>query len=220
MPASTRAPVQVILFSGVLAGLACSGSRTVRDAATNAASDGNPRDVSAWEDALDGNAPDLWIRDGAPNHTIDLAPLVPPDAGQDAPPASSDVSDGAVDANADAAPDSGCPSAPAAGGGGLIPSVGNFGTVPINTLSAPIVFTTFNSGRSHTSTISTAIEGSTQFKIMSDTCAGQNLEAGQKCEVAVQFAPTIRSNATGLLVLKTAGPCMMQAQANLLGTAG
>jgi outer membrane protein assembly factor BamB len=71
--------------------------------------------------------------------------------------------------------------------------VPDYGTVLDGTSAGPATFTVTNFGSSATTAITDTFTGAdpSQFRVTSDSCAGQTLAGGASCIIGVAFAPTL-----------------------------
>jgi Abnormal spindle-like microcephaly-assoc'd, ASPM-SPD-2-Hydin len=77
------------------------------------------------------------------------------------------------------------------------PTTVNFGTVAVSATATQAV-TVKNTGSAGT-TVNAAVSGSTDFKLATATCSGQNLDPNATCVINVTFTPAAKGSVTGSL---------------------
>ena len=96
----------------------------------------------------------------------------------------------------------------------IAPASNDFGSIPVNTVSADVSFTVINGGGAATGALTVNAPGN-GFVVSGNGCAAA-LQPTQTCVIAVHFAPTIVGNASGTLTV-TDGT--LSGSASLHGTA-
>ncbi|MGA9654718.1 MAG: choice-of-anchor D domain-containing protein [Polyangia bacterium] len=81
----------------------------------------------------------------------------------------------------------------------ITPSSKDFGSIPLNTVSADVSFTVSNGGGAATGALTVSAPGN-GFVVSGNGCAAA-LQPTQTCVIAVHFAPTVVGNATGTLTV-------------------
>jgi hypothetical protein len=81
----------------------------------------------------------------------------------------------------------------------VTPSSNDFGSIPLNTVSADVSFTVSNGGGAATGALTVNAPGN-GFVVSGNGCAAA-LQPTQTCVIAVHFAPTVVGNATGTLTV-------------------
>jgi hypothetical protein len=86
--------------------------------------------------------------------------------------------------------------------GGLVmaPSTQDYGSVAVGNM-VPEGFSVSNTGRGAIGPLVTTLTGSTDFQIISDTCAGQSLGPATTCSIFVQLKPTKTGAESGKLTV-------------------
>ena len=97
----------------------------------------------------------------------------------------------------------------------------DFGTVATATTSAPATFTLTNSGDGSSDVLEVKLEGAdaAQFKLEATACAGKKLDAGKKCEITVNFAPTAGAAASATLTVTSSSASAAPATLSATGAA-
>ena len=88
----------------------------------------------------------------------------------------------------------------------VFPNPIQFGTVPLNSTSAPLLIYLSNSSTSAVTVTGITISGtnSTNFAFYSYTCVGM-ISAGQTCQMYLTFTPSAMANFTATLVITETG---------------
>ncbi len=103
----------------------------------------------------------------------------------------------------------------------ISPSVHNYGSVPVDTISA-ITLTLTNAGSAATGALIVMIDGANpaDFAISSQTCAGASVAAGGTCTITVAFRPAmVGARSADLRVTASAGGGAMSASLTGSGVA-